>query len=122
VVLQVVGKARGELADGERGVRAEVADGSLDTGPRPVPHLALGVARPHEESHAVVGVPRREDEHRLGLVESGQVIEVGILPVLVLDVVVPDGDRGRGEHHHAPFELGHQSLAAIGVDAHAVRA
>ena len=84
-----------ELVDRERVVGAEVLLRAVDAGARSVPDLALGIARPHEHRRLRLRFAV-EDEHGLRLVEAGQVVEVGVLPVLVLDVVVADRER-RGE-------------------------
>ena len=92
--------------------------GAFDASARSVPDLALGIARAHEEHRLVLRVLGRQNEHGLGLVEAGQVEEVGVLPVLVLDVVVADRNRRRRKDRDAPPQAGHQLLAAFGESAH----
>ena len=101
----------GEVPDRERGVSAEPLDRAFDTGARPVPCLAFRVALAHEEDRAVFVVGSREDQHRVGLLEAGEIPEVRVLTVGVLDVVVADVDGTRGEHGdgaraHAPSICG----------------
>jgi hypothetical protein len=118
VILEVLGKLRGELRHGKPRVGAEVFDRAFDARARTVPHLALGIARPDEQDRLVLRVLGRHDQHRFGLVESGEVVKVGVLPVLVLDVVVADCYRRRRKNRDAVPELGHQRLASTRVEAH----
>ncbi len=97
-VLQEIRKLVREVSSDEGLVRAVVLLGAVDAGARPVPDLAVAVPRTHEEGRlAVLCV---EDQDALRLVEPRQVEEVRVLPVLVLDVVVPHEDRGRGKNGH----------------------
>ena len=71
-----------ELVDGVGGVGAIGRDGALDPRPPAVPHLHLAVARPDEEHEALLRVSGVDDRHRVGLVESGEEVEVGVLAKL----------------------------------------
>ncbi len=120
VALEIVRQPRGELVHRKGRVGTEVADRSLDACARAVPHFALRVARSDEEHRVVLGMRARQDEHRVRLVEPGQIEEVRVLPVLVLDVVVPNRHGRRRQHRDTALELGQQSLAAFDVTVHRV--
>ena len=103
-----LGEPARELVDRKRRVGAEALFCAIDPFAQAVPDLALGVFRadehhePHRgrlafvlELHLRVG---HEHDHRLGLVEAGQVEDVGVLAKVVLDVVVSHGGGGRDEH------------------------
>ena len=87
---------------------AVLLDGARRTCAPPVPGLAQRVPVPHEEH--VLRVLAAGDEHRdrLRLAESGQIEEVAVLPVGVLDVVVAVPHRRRG----------HDRDAVLAHDAH----
>jgi hypothetical protein len=75
-------------------VRVEIGDGDLHASPRAVPHFPFRIAGPHEH-HTASLAKAAEQQRCAGLLEPGQVVQVGVLPVLVLDVVVPDGHGRR---------------------------
>ncbi|MCY1402311.1 hypothetical protein D9M71_174490 [compost metagenome] len=59
---------------------------------------------------------RDQSDHRLGLGEAAEVLEVAVLAVHMLDVAVADGNRGGGQDGDAVgFHLRHQRLASTGV-------
>jgi hypothetical protein len=53
---------------------------------RPGPLLARRVAVLHEQQLALRLVPRHQHEDRVLLRQAGQVVQVAVLPVLVVDV------------------------------------
>ena len=55
---------------------------------------------------------RRNDEHRVGFVETGQVIEIGILPELIFGVVIAQPLLRSGNHGNAAFEGRSEAAAA----------
>jgi hypothetical protein len=101
-VAQVVRQALGELGDRERCIGAEALDGALDAGARTVPGLALRIAWPNEHDAALFRLRLAQEQHAVRLVEARQVVEVAVLPEVVLDVVVANGD-GRGGEDRDPL-------------------
>jgi hypothetical protein len=72
---------------------ADVRDRAPPARARPNPPLPTPTARPHEKDRAMMGMLAGEDQNTVGLVETGQVVKVRVLPVLVLDVVVAHRHR-----------------------------
>ena len=103
-------KLGAELPDGKRSVGAEFRHGALDAGPRPVPDLALGIAWPNEQHEARVGFASQHG-NAVGLVETRQEVEIGVLPPLVLHVVVAQRKRRREEHDGARAKVRKSALA-----------
>ena len=79
-------------------VGAKIGLGSVDSGARSVPDFATRVARAHEEGEPPLGPIDHHDA--LGFVESGEIEKIRILTVIVLDVVVANADRRRGQESH----------------------
>jgi hypothetical protein len=94
-LLQHSRQARGQLRTGERGVRAEPLPCRFRAAPRARPELAFGVARAHQQREARFSAGR-EQQHRVGLLATGQVEEVGIDVVAQLGVTGTElGQRGQ---------------------------
>ena len=121
-VSEVVGEAFFELLDGEGRVGSERFDCTFDTRTGTVPNLALALLRPNEEDGFVLVVLVRQQQHALRLVEAGEVVEIAVLPVGVLDVVVADGEGCRGEKSHAVTHGFEKLLPACCKLRHAPRA
>ena len=101
---------------GKRVVGAEVAHRALGPGAATIPGFARGIAVAHEQD--VLGLLATGDEHRdgLGLVEAGQVVEVAVGPVVVVDVAVALAlGRGGNDGDGALAHQLHQLLAAARV-------
>ncbi len=97
-----------ELGDDVALVGTELRLRAVQARPRTVPDLALGIARAHEQRSLLVVAT--QDQRALRLVEAGDVEEVRVLTVLVVDVAISRKDRGRREHGHgvAVPTLGHR--------------
>jgi hypothetical protein len=96
----VLGQLGREVGDREGRVRPENGLRAIDPSAITIPLLALGIARPDEQDEAMVGVGRGEHHHGLRLDEARQVVDVGVLAIVVLDVVVADRGRRGGQDHH----------------------
>ncbi|MCY1418430.1 hypothetical protein D9M71_339890 [compost metagenome] len=105
-----------DIRDGEGIVSAEIAHRPFLAGPQAVPQLALGVAFTAEQHVLAMLAPWNQSNHRLGLREAAEVLEVAVLAVHVLDVAVADGNRGGGQDGDAVGDhLRHQRLAPTGI-------
>jgi hypothetical protein len=54
----------------------------------------------HEQKFFVRAVARHEHQHRVGLCETGQVIEIAVLPVFVVDIARVNPRRGAEHDQH----------------------
>ena len=88
-------------ADGIGGIRAELLLRSLQTGALAVPEFALGIAVAAEQHELTVGAARHEHGHRFGLAETGQVQQVGVRPIRIIDIAAADLHRARGNDGRA---------------------
>jgi hypothetical protein len=101
-----------EVGDRERVVRAVGGDGAFRSGARPVPILALAVALAHEQQVLALRSAGCEHRDRVGLREAGEVVEIAVLPVRVLDVAVTGAHRrGRQDRDRVAPERAHQLRA-----------
>src|SRR5207302_8152053 len=87
-----------DVADREGVVGAVVARGAGRTGAAPVPGLAHPVVLAHEQDVPGLRPPGHQHGHGLRLAEAGEVMEVAVLAVGILDVVVPLPHRGRRQN------------------------
>jgi hypothetical protein len=90
------GKDRVEFGEFVAASAPNRSRGPLDPGPVSRPDLHLAVAGPHEQVEVPVGVAGDEHAHRVRLVESGEVVEVGVLAEHMVDVVVANSLGGGG--------------------------
>jgi hypothetical protein len=111
-VLEVARKLRVEVSDRKGCVGVEITLGALDAGARPIPRLALGVARSDEQHEAVLAMHPAEHRDRLRLVVAREVEEVRVLPVRMLDVVVAEVHRRGRDHRDVARDPRQKRLAA----------
>ena len=99
--IQPLGEDFVEAVDRVRRFGAEALARALDAEALAGPGLSIGVARADEQGEAF-GIGRVEQARRLGLGESGQVVEVVVLPVGVFDVPRAHRDgRGREQRERS---------------------
>ena len=105
-----------DVADRERIVGAVVAHGAIRSGATAIPGLAGRVAIAHEQDVFAVRASRNQHGHRFRFVETGQVMEIAVGPVVVMDVAValPLGRGGKDGDGALAHEL-HQLVAAARV-------
>ncbi|MCY1530646.1 hypothetical protein D9M68_658420 [compost metagenome] len=105
-----------DVADREGIVGAVVADRAVLAGAQAVPQLALGIALAAEQHVLAMLTTRNQRDHRLRLGKPGEVLEVAVLAVYMLDIAVADVHRRRRQDGDAVgFHLRHQRLAPTGV-------
>ena len=98
-----------DVPDRERIVGAVFLDCALRACARPVPGLASRIAVAHEQHELALRAARQQDRDGLGFLERGQVVEIAVRTVLVLDVVVAGPDRrGRQDRDCVPAHEPHQ--------------
>ncbi|MCY1397965.1 hypothetical protein D9M71_129890 [compost metagenome] len=103
-------------ADGEGLVGAVVAQRALLAGAQAVPQLTLGIALAAEQHVLAMLAAGDQGHHRFRLGEAGEVLEVAVLAVNVLDIAVADVHRRRRQDGDAVgLHLLHQRLAPTGV-------
>ncbi|MNQ47384.1 hypothetical protein D3C85_612250 [compost metagenome] len=103
-------------ADGEGLVGAVVAQRALLAGAQALPQLTLGIALAAEQHILALSPPGNQRQHRFRLGEAGQVLEVAVLTIGLLDVAVADlHGRRRQQGDAARLHLLHQCLAATGI-------
>ena len=86
------------------------------TGTAPVPNLAFGVARPHEQHERAFLAARAEHGNRLGLGKASEVMKVAVLPERIMRVARAHLFPRRRDDRHPPFtERPHQRGAALCV-------
>ena len=86
-----------DVGDGKGVVGAKIASRALRAGASAVPGLARRIAIAHEQNVFALWTAGHQHRHRFGLGEAGQVEEIAVRPVGVLDVVVAQPDR-RSRH------------------------
>ena len=84
-----------DVLDGKRIVRAVALDRALGTGPRTVPRLAQRVALADEQQVLGVDPSRHQNRDGFRLGKAGQIVEMAVLPVGVLDVAIAVTHRRR---------------------------
>ncbi|MNQ79739.1 hypothetical protein D3C85_946920 [compost metagenome] len=105
-----------DVADGEGVVGAILADGAVLTGAQAIPQLALGITFAAKQHVLAMFATGNQRDHRLRLGEAGEVLEVAVLAVDMLDVAIADVHRRRRQDGDAVgFHLRHQRLAPTGV-------
>ena len=115
-VLHETGEDVVDVGDREGVIGAEPAARTGRAGTPAVPGLACRITVSHEQQVLALRSPRHQHRDRLRFGETGEVVEVAVLPVGVLDVVVAQmhgrrGDDGDGVASH----LAHQRTPAAGV-------
>jgi hypothetical protein len=83
-----------ELVDRVRLIGAVLRLYAVDTRTRSVPNLTLRIARSHEHRR----LRSTKHENAVRLVEPGQIEEIRVLPVIVIDVIVANVNRRRREN------------------------
>lgn len=105
-----------DIGDGEGIVGAEITDRAFGTGTQAVPQFALGIAFATEQHVLAVRATGHQHDHRFGLGEAAQVLEIAVLAVDMFDIAIADGHRGgRQDRDTVGFHLRHERLAATGV-------
>ena len=113
VYIDAIGRLPREFGVLETGSAHGMGDaqhllGFLRAGALPAPHFGLGVALLHHQQ-LVHGFPSDgtwlfEDEQQgFGLAQAGEVVEVGVLVVLVVHVVAAIAHRRSEEEGHTTF-------------------
>ncbi len=103
------------LINGEHRIHTGLGACAVQAQARPVPAFFLRVAGAQEQGlfHRQAG---GEHQHRLGLIDTGQVEKIAVLAIGVGGVAVSKLDRGGGDGHDGVIpDLGHQPLAALEV-------
>src|SRR5690606_19204412 len=105
-----------DVADREGVVGAVVAHRAVLAGPQANPDFTLRHPPAAEKYVLAMLATGNQHQPRFRLRKTGQVLEVAVLSVDVLDVTVADVDRRRGQDGNAVgLHLGHQRLAPAGV-------
>ena len=105
-----------DIGNGEGVIRAKVANRALGARTQAVPQFALGIALAAEQHVLAVLATGHQHDHRFGLGETAQVLEIAVLAVNMLDIAVADGHGGgRQDRDAVGFHLRHERLAAPGV-------
>src|SRR5262249_26185978 len=98
-----------KFVDRERRVGAVVSLRAFLTDAPASPHLTGAIFWKNKEHEQVFGLTCDEHRHRALLFEAGQVVQIGVLPVLVLDVSIADccrcGWKDRGASRYSPHEF-----------------
>ena len=92
-----------DVFDGKRIVGAVALAHPFQSEPGAVPLLRLGVTLPAEQHELALIAPGREDRHRLGFGEPGEIVEVAVGPERKLDVSIARLHRRRGHDGDAPL-------------------
>ena len=102
-----------DVVDRKRVVEGELVDRAFRAEARPVPAFALGIAFAAEQDDFAGLAARDQGQHRLRLVEAGQVVEVAVLPVRIMRVVVADAlGRRRQDGDGVATDDAHQLATA----------
>ncbi len=105
-----------DITDGKGVVGTVFTYRAVLPGPQAVPELALGIALAAEQHVLAMLAPGNQRDHRFRLGEAGEVLEVAVLAVDMLDIAVADVHRRRRQNGDAVgFHLLHQRLASTGV-------
>jgi hypothetical protein len=108
---------RVEIGSGASFFYSKLPSSAGGTEPRAVPDLALRVARPNEENRVVPSSAEPiGGEERLGLLESGQVIEVAIGAIRMEHIAVANLELRRGKKEEAVAEAIEQLLSPFAED------
>ena len=103
-----------DVGAGEGLVDTQRGHGRLGTQPVAVPDLALEVLGLAEQRALPIAL---EHQARVGLGETGQVIEVAVMPVKEIRVAIALAQRRRGDDGHGlGSQLGSQARAALGIN------
>ncbi len=114
--LDQAGKNVVDITDGKGIVGAIFGNGPVLPGTQTVPELALGIALATEQHVFTMPATGDQGDHRLRLGETGEVLEVAVLAVDMLDITVADVHRRRRQNGDAVgFHQLHQRLAPTGV-------
>jgi hypothetical protein len=108
---------RVEIGSGASFFYSKLPSSAGGTEPRAVPDLALRVARPNEENRVVPSSAEPiGGEERLGLLESGQVIEVAIGAIRMEHIAVANLELRRGKKEETVAEAIEQLLSPLAED------
>jgi len=79
-----------------------------------VPVFPAGIRLAHEQDFLVGRIAGHQYEHRVGLGDAREVVEIAVLAEFVIDVGRVDARRGAEQHEHRlGAELRHRPGAAI---------
>ena len=105
-----------DLFDGQRLIHAEGFHRRLRAEQNAFPQFLLRILRLAEQHGLALLPPRNEREQGLGFGEPGQIIEIAVLAVGVVDIAAAHALRRRGEQGDgAGAELRHQRRPALVV-------
>jgi hypothetical protein len=82
-----------QLVDGVRHLGAVHLHRTLHPGAPARPRFPFRIARLHEQNEFLLGMAGEQETHRLGFLKSGQIQQIAVLPVAILDIV---GSRRHG--------------------------
>ena len=90
-------------------IRPVELDGALGSGARTVPCLPSRIALPDEQQILCMRPTRHEDGDRLWFGKPGEIMEMTVLPIGVLDVAVAMAHRRRGQNRdRVPADHAHE--------------
>jgi hypothetical protein len=114
-VLEQPGQDLVDVGDGKRVVRAVVARRPRGASALAIPGLARRITVAHEQDVLALRTAWHEHRHGFRLREAGEVVEVAVGPVRILDIVVAQPDRRRGHDGDgvAAHELHERAAAAL---------
>ncbi len=108
-----------EIIVSDGGVGAKCGHGTVRSGSHAVPCLQILIALADEENVLVPFCSRIEEENRLRLFKSTQVVKIAFLPVFVLDISITHVLRlARKDCRASRLHLLHECLAPLGEDIH----
>ena len=81
-----------------------------------MPHLGGGFLGGHEQHELVVRPVGQEQGHRIGLIEAGEIPEVGVLAERPFTVGVMGHQRRRRDHRRHPAQLLQETRPPLGVN------
>jgi hypothetical protein len=103
-----------DVADREGVIGAVRLHGAIRPRAGAVPGLARGIAVPHEQDELALRPAGNQHRDCLRLRERGQVVEVAVGTVVVLDVVVAHAHRGCGQDRNGlAAHVAHQQAPAL---------
>src|SRR5882724_1451251 len=98
-----------DVGDREGVVRPVALNRALGSGARTVPCLPSRIALPDEQQILGLRPSRHQDGDRLGFRKSGEIVEMTVLPIGVLDVAVAMAHRSRGQNRdRVPADHAHE--------------